>query len=258
MVVPVLFDLRAHVVETDQSQEPALVDRQHRIRLQNRKMFWIAYILDKSFALYASQPPLISDEFCSLQPPNDNIHEAARADVQQSCCMIMSTMFQSPWLASDLRLSILRSKALRFLHSVHATAYTGPELLRTIRELDDELEQWRTTMPSHLRPALSIPQFNYASGSATATKSMQHVIIHLEYLQLVGVIHCASRRYTTGQLDYDSAGKAVERGVLSSLELGIEASRSILKYLVETELELTPLCTWRVTPPNGPNQPLRH
>ncbi|KAJ4341545.1 hypothetical protein N0V85_009859, partial [Neurospora sp. IMI 360204] len=63
-----------------------------------------------------------------------------------------------PVLPGDLRLTLIKSKTCKLLYSASALRKSDAELLRDIRELDDELERWRLSVPERYRPALSLPR----------------------------------------------------------------------------------------------------
>ena len=63
-----------------------------------------------------------------------------------------------PILPGDLRLTLIKSKTCKLLYSASALRKSDAELLRDIRELDDELERWRLSVPEKFRPALSLPR----------------------------------------------------------------------------------------------------
>ncbi|KAK3954792.1 hypothetical protein QBC32DRAFT_74854 [Pseudoneurospora amorphoporcata] len=69
-----------------------------------------------------------------------------------------------PVLPGDLRLTLIKSKTCKLLYSASALRKSDAELLRDIRELDDELERWRLSMPEKYRPALSLPRTTLPGG----------------------------------------------------------------------------------------------
>lgn len=69
-----------------------------------------------------------------------------------------------PVLPGDLRLTLIKSKTCKLLYSALALRKSDAELLRDIRELDDELERWRLSVPERYRPALSLPRTSPPGG----------------------------------------------------------------------------------------------
>jgi hypothetical protein len=122
-----------------------------------------------------------------------------------------------PWL------SIIKSKAYNILYSTGSLKKTDAELLRDVMQIDDELEQWRLSIPVSHRPTLT---FNQEALHPRSTV-MLSVMLHLDYNHCVSAIHQATSRCQTW--DFDDQDDA--SGVGSSLRLAVEASRSSLIYL---------------------------
>ena len=115
------------------------------------------------------------------------------------------------------------------LYSPSALHKSDPELLRDVRELDDQLEDWRMSVPSQIRPKL------HALSVDSVLEILRHagqfqmltIFIHLEYLYLVSTIHRACGRCSAWSDDEHTRPQAVS----SSLALAVQASRSTLIYL---------------------------
>jgi hypothetical protein len=137
----------------------------------------------------------------------------------------------TPHLPEDPRLSHIKEKVSRRLYSVQTLKKTNAELLRDIRELDEELEAWRLSIPAAFRPALSISKgCRVDVGEMPLPRSMAHITLHLGYHHVMTAIHRASARCMPSS---ESAmdGEEWLPGVRSSIALALEASRSTLVYL---------------------------
>jgi hypothetical protein len=194
-----------------------------------RDLFWLCYKLDKDIALRTGQPPLINDNFCNLSLPEGYLGGRFEALSLQSSSDKSSSSRRTPLLPGDLRLDLLKSKVCKLLYSAESSQKSDAELLRAIRELDDELERWRVSVPANFSPSMSASASGMMDPELDTSMRMLHIELHLEYNHLLAVIHCASGRCTvstsgTGQGDPGY-------GVQSSLELSVEASRSTLIYL---------------------------
>lgn len=192
----------------------------YRERYLLRNIFWLIYIMDKELSLRTGQPPCLQDEHCDTSfPPT-----YARRIFSQMMGFGTETDFAtvdpfpgSPWL------SIIKSKAYNALYSARALKKTDAEILRDIRELDDDLECWRLSIPLSYRPTVAFARATLPED----VLAMPSTMLHLDYNHCVATIHQATSRcqaWTSGNQDE-------MEGVGSSLELSIEASRSSLVYL---------------------------
>ncbi|KAJ5973117.1 transcriptional regulator family: Fungal Specific TF [Penicillium vulpinum] len=201
----------SHAILTDKRSE-----QKHT---QLRNLFWICYTIDKDLALRTGQPPTIIDENCDLTLPPGYL-DRAFLDVEN----------EDPWYGPvfpfDLRLSIIKARAHRELYSVSCLQKSDAELLKSIRELDDALEEWRLSVPPEWRPTMS-----FSSETSDPNMGMQTVMLRLNYHLCMTIIHQASGRckaWMQGQ-------SGMMDGVSSSMALSVEASRSSLCYLEAAE-----------------------
>ncbi|KAK4866119.1 hypothetical protein LT330_008859 [Penicillium expansum] len=175
-------------------------ERSQKKHSQLRNLFWICYTLDKDLALRTGQPPTIADENCELTLPPGYL-DRAFLDVENE---------EAPWYGPvfpfDLRLNA--------------------ELLKSIRELDDALEEWRLSVPPRWRPTMS-----FSPETSDPHMGMHSVMLRMNYHLCMTIIHQASGRckaWMQGQ-------SGMMDGVSSSMALSVEASRSSLCYLEAAE-----------------------
>lgn len=197
-----------------------------RVKSQLRKLFWLCYTFDKDISLRTGQPPSMEDENCDLTLPDKYIEiQYIDRDWEAEAAFIDDTGVSL--LPGDLRMSILKSKVYKELYSAQALRKSDAELLRDIRNLDDELENWRISLPTQYQPILTFPKQGRRRNHIRLPTSMQISVIHFEYYYLFATIHRASGRCRAW-----GKGKGGEmKGVSSSLALSVEASRSTLFYL---------------------------
>lgn len=159
LAVRVIFMLGGHVLADPWSisGDTVALNASGRLAQQNmhlRKLFWLCYLLDKEISLRTGQPPAIPDDHCDLTLPVgyldmqylDEYLYADAAHLDETAV---------PLLPGDLRLTMIKSKACRLLYSTEALRKSDADLLRDIRELDEELERWRLSVPQKHRPVLS-------------------------------------------------------------------------------------------------------
>ncbi|RMD42341.1 hypothetical protein DV735_g2794, partial [Chaetothyriales sp. CBS 134920] len=177
-----------------------------------RNLFWLFYVMDKDMSIWTGRPPFIADDQCDLTLPPDQDHR-----------------LESRLGSMRLRLSMIKSRAFNSLYSVHGLQKSDAELLRAIIELDDELEQWRISLPPAWRPPLAFSQSKPGepAPSDIGPREVPIMLTRLEYLRCAAIIHQASSRCRV----WDSAGQPV-KGVRSSSDLSVAASRSTLQYII--------------------------
>jgi len=194
-------------------------ERGQRRQHQLRNLFWICYTIDKDVALRTGQPPTMADENCDLTLPSGYL-DRAFSDPEKD-----EHPPAEPVFPFDLRLSMIKSRAHRHLFSMSALEKSDAELLKSIRGLDDELEEWRLSIPPHSRPTMS-----FSPKASDPNVSMQSVLQRLNYYLCMTIIHQAASRCKAWM-----KGGGMMDGVSSSLALSVEASRSTLCYLEAAE-----------------------
>jgi hypothetical protein len=203
---------------------------------QIRLLFWLCYLFDKDIALRNGQPPIMTDEFCDLTLPKEYLETRFSSKTLNGL-----DDSQKPFLPNDLRLSLLKSKTVSSLYSAGSLRKSDAELLRTIRELDEDLENWRASIPAEYAPELGIRRHVKLAEHLNTAASMLHIELYLDYHYLLNIIHCASGRCV---VDWNESGQEMIFGLQSSLDLSVEASRSTLIYLREAAPRLAGEAFW--------------
>lgn len=207
-----------------------------RTKNHRRNLFWLCYTFDKELSLRTGQPPSMNDEHCDLTLPLgylDRLYANPYANQGSN-----PSSRDIPLFPGDLRLTMIKSRAYNSLYSARALQKSDAELLRDIRELDNDLERWRISLPVGFRPTISFSH----DTPIDSEMDMQVVISRLAYHHCVAIIHEASgrcRAWADGQ-------SSVMEGVSSSLELAVEASRSSILYLHTAQHVLEDDCFWYV------------
>jgi hypothetical protein len=177
-----------------------------------RRLFWHCYTYDKDIAARSGHAPVIDDDYCDLTlPPGYNCIDALDDFVD-------NRQFRT----GDVRLSIIKSDAIRRLYSFKALKKPDAEILRDIRELDDSLEAWRLSLPPRYRPSLSPAHRIHVEAGAGKTKQVHIILLHLDYYALIAMIHNASGRCRAWP------GSDQMATVTSCQALALQASRSTI------------------------------
>ena len=122
------------------------------------------------------------------------------------------------------RLAVIQSRIYRDLYTPSALRKPDAELLRTIRDLDDSIEDWKDAIPPNNRPSLIT--------TAPQGSDMRYSVFHLQYHHCMIMIHQASSRCASWEQNQDT------RGTSSSLAISVAASRSFPRGFLYSQLEL--------------------
>lgn len=203
---------------------------------QRKRVFWIAYILDKDLCLRSGRPPAQDDDDMNVDlpdaDPEDNIGNIPLADGKGKMNLFRVMC----------EFSTIESQVYKRLYSTKATKQSDGELLNTIGELDQTLEDWKDRIPIEFRPEHEI--------KASHTPLILHVVmLHFAYYNCLTTIHRMSvhHGYWTSRLaNYAIQGlnaKPLNPRVFSSAALSTAAARasiSLLKYIPQGDFA----CVW--------------
>jgi hypothetical protein len=196
--------------------------------------------MDKEISLRTGLAPCFPDEFLDLTPPEMFTGNHGHGTTPDS------TSYAFPInLRHNIEQSIIKSKISRLLYSESAFKNSEVETLLNIRELDDELETRRQSLPEQWRPRLdySDDEVMYRANSSMPMPSENHKAMGmLGYYHLLGAIHRASGRCRAWP---GMKGRELE-GISSSLAISIHASRLTLLCLRETHKSIVDYCFWYV------------
>ncbi|KAF5688007.1 hypothetical protein FDENT_5061 [Fusarium denticulatum] len=137
-------------------------------------------------------------------------------------------------LPRDTNLARIKENASNILCSPRAFKYTEGELLAHVRQLDDELEEWRLSISASYRPRLSISSDLVFGLPASLNKRDRmkertyFINLQLDYLFTIINIHTLVRK--CGDFE-ENLPDDLHSVVESSADLSIEASRSIFRIL---------------------------
>lgn len=203
---------------------------------QRKRVFWIAYMLDKDLCLRSGRPPAQDDDDMNVDLPDpdpaDNIGNIPLADGKGKMNLFRAMC----------ELTTIESRLYRNLYSTKATKRSDGERLQIIGELDKDLEDWKDRIPIDFRPEHEI--------KASHTPLIIHIVmLHLSYYNALITIHRMSvhHGYWTSRLsNYAIQGlntRPLNPRVFSSAALCASAARatiSLLKYIPQGDFS----CVW--------------
>ncbi|KAM0342263.1 hypothetical protein ACHAPU_009668 [Fusarium lateritium] len=205
---------------------------------QRKRVFWIAYMLDKDLCLRAGRPPAQDDDDMNVELPDadpaDNIGNIPLADGKGKMNLFRVMC----------EFATIESEVYKRLYSVQATKQSDGELLSTISELDTKLEEWKDSIPIDYRPEHDI--------NASHTPLILHIVmLHLTYYNCLTTIHRMSVHHgfwTSRLANYAIQGlnaRPLNPRVFSSAALCTAAARasvSLLKYVPQGDFS----CVWMI------------
>ncbi|RDW63234.1 Zn(II)2Cys6 transcription factor [Aspergillus mulundensis] len=178
-----------------------------------RRLFWIVYVCDKGLSMVTGLPPRLEDAHCDLD--------------------LTQCLHGDPDPGSDLhtyvQLAFIQSRIQRDLYSPIALQQPEANILRTIRDLDHELDMWKRSLKSSNQPTL------LAGGrDPLHNTDVRFSIFHLQYHHCMVMIHQTSSRCASWVQNKNA------RDPSSSLAISVTASRSLLQQFVASSLDLGP------------------
>ncbi|WPG98486.1 Hypothetical protein R9X50_00127700 [Acrodontium crateriforme] len=209
---------------------------------QRKRVFWIAYLLDKDICLRSGRPPALDDDDMNVDMPSDdppdnvgNIPLAkpkADGKTTMNLFRLMCTFAQ------------IQSRVYKQLYSVKSSRQSDGELLNTIGELDAELEEWKDGIPIDFRPEHDI-------NAAHSPLILHVVVLHFAYYNCLTTIHrmAVHHGYWTSRLsDYAIKGlnaRPLNPRVFMSAALCVNAARTsigLIRYIPQGDYA----CVWLI------------
>lgn len=207
---------------------------------QRKRVFWIAYLLDKDLCLRSGRPPAQDDDDMNVdlpsEDPPDNVgnvplaRETSEGKTTMNLFRLMCTFAQ------------IQSRVYKQLYSVRASRQSDGELLNTIGDLDQALEDWKDSIPIDFRPEHEI--------RANHTPLIVHVVVlHFAYYNCLTTIHRMSVHHgywTRGLGDYAIQGlnaRPLNPRVFMSAALCVNAARTsigLIRYIPQGDYA----CVW--------------
>lgn len=203
---------------------------------QRKRVFWIAYMLDKDLCLRSGRPPAQDDDDMNVELPDadpaDHIGNIPLANGKGKMNLFRVMC----------ELAVIESSIYKRLYSTKATKLSDGELLHTIGELDKQLENWKDNIDIDYRPEHEI--------KASHTPLVLHIaMLHFSYYNALTTIHRMSIHHgfwTSRLANYAIQGlnaRPLNPRVFSSAALCASAARAtiaLLKYIPQGDFS----CVW--------------
>jgi Fungal specific transcription factor domain len=153
-------------------QEPGL----SAVEIEERKrVFWIAYSLDKDISLQTGQPPTQDDDDMDVELPSENNRTLIHPGESNN----------TDFFGFRARLAIIQGQIYKRLLSVKASKQSATERVIAAKELEAMLQTWRASVPieflrDYCGPTLQVP---------TSDTSRHPVILQLSYFKSLAIIY---------------------------------------------------------------------
>lgn len=191
---------------------------------QRKRVFWIAYMMDKDISLRSGRPPTQHDDDWNTdlpsESPDDGLGDVPLADGSGKINMFRKMC----------EFALIQSRVYKRLYSVKASKQPDGELLNTIGDLDAELEAWKDSIPLDYRPEHEIK-------ARSENLMVQIVVLHFSYYNCVTTVHRMSihHGYWSSRLsNYAIQGlnvRPLNPRVFSSAALCVQAARASINLL---------------------------
>ncbi|OCK74350.1 hypothetical protein K432DRAFT_469977 [Lepidopterella palustris CBS 459.81] len=143
---------------------------------QRKRVFWIAYRIDKDMCIRLGLPLIQDDDDMDLElpskDPEDKLGNISLPDGQGKI-----NIFR---LMAEF--SLIEARVHKELYSAKASKQSDEELLITIGELDRQLEEWKESIPIDFQP-------EYEIKVADTSLSLHIIILHFAYYNCLNAIH---------------------------------------------------------------------
>jgi hypothetical protein len=194
---------------------------------QRKRVFWVAYFLDKETSLRSGRPSAQDDADIDIELPSEDPADKIGLVLLNNADAVgkpSSNVFRSICAFAQIQ-----SRVYKKLYSVKASKKSGQELIATINKLVNELEDWKQSIPMDFRPGHEI--------DAACWPYRLHVIfMNLAYHHCVTTIHRLSvhgdrTKISHTQAMYSLDVKSADARVANSSALCLQSARASIRLI---------------------------
>jgi hypothetical protein len=185
---------------------------------QRRRVFWIAYLLDKDLSLRLDQPPVQSevdlDVDLPIWEPGDGLGYIYTSNGTSKI----------HFFRLHIALAIIQERIYRMLYSVQALKQSHEERLVAVEALNGMLETWIGSL------ALGFQAENLAI-SLPNSSILHMVILHLSYFSCLTMVHGVPFQNNDWSINAFNYYSRTSEVVISSQALCVSAARSSIRLM---------------------------
>ena len=180
---------------------------------ERKRVFWIAYSLDKDLSLQMGQPSAQDDDDIDVELPSDDSSTSIYPDQATA----------SNLLNFRARLAMIQGRIYKRLYSARASKQPDTERLRAATELEAILHSWRASVPSEL-----IKEYQGQLIPISTSSTIEHpMILQLVYFNSLAMVYNALPALPRSQ-ELPAPGKPIEFRLLTApLAYAAEARKAI-------------------------------
>ena len=144
---------------------------------ERRRVFWIAYSLDKDLSLQMGQPSAQDDDDMDVELPSDEDSTPPHAEQETGSCA----------LRFRAKLAMIQGRIYERLYSVKASKQAEADRVLAATELEAMLQSWRASVPPKLVEGFQ----EHLSEIPTSETNPYPVILHLVYFNSLAMVYDA-------------------------------------------------------------------
>ena len=195
---------------------------------ERKRVFWIAYSLDKDLSLQMGQPSAQDDDDIDVELPSD----------EHSTSIYSDHVTASSHLNYRARLAMIQGRIYKRLYSVKASKNPSTERILAATELESMLHSWRASVPSEL-----IKEYQGHLIQIPTSQTTEHpIILQLVYFNSLAMVYNALPGLARCR-ELPAPGKPIEFRLLTSPLVYAAEARKAIKLL-----QITPrrryACIW--------------
>lgn len=150
---------------------------------QRKRVFWIAYRLDKDLCIRSGLPLIQDDDDMNLDlPSKDPEDQLGNIPLPDGSGKVNLFRIMAEFATIEARVH-------KQLYSTKAAERSDEELLVTISELDHQLEEWKESIPIMFQP-------EYEIKAPHTPQSLHIIVLHFEYYNCLHTIHRTSTQHS--------------------------------------------------------------
>lgn len=146
---------------------------------QRKRVFWIAYILDKDVSLQTGQPPTQDENDMDVELPFENTGAPTRPGKPNS----------ADFFNFRARLAMIQGQIYKRLCSVKATQQPLTERAMAAKELEAKLQTWRASVPIDFIRDYRGPNLQVQTSRCISPPIVHPVILQLVYFNCLATIY---------------------------------------------------------------------